>query len=90
MRNSATSRRREDLPIISLIKDKINELRARLEKLAAKNTKVAPSMSTSSFSTDIQQAPLPDGFRMPTMATYKGKTDPQDHLDAFNYQMDLL
>ena len=24
------------------------------------------------------------------MATYEGKTDPQDHLDAFNDQMDLL
>ena len=27
---------------------------------------------------------------MPTMATYEGKTDPQDYLDAFNDQMDLL
>ena len=24
------------------------------------------------------------------MAPYKGKTDPQEHLDAFNDQMDLL
>ena len=24
------------------------------------------------------------------MATYEGKTDPLDHLDAFNDQMDLL
>ena len=24
------------------------------------------------------------------MATYEGKTDPLDHLDAFNHQMDLL
>ena len=27
---------------------------------------------------------------MTTMATYKGKIDPQDHLDAFNNQMDLI
>ena len=27
---------------------------------------------------------------MPTMATYEGKTNPLDHLDAFNDQMDLL
>ena len=27
---------------------------------------------------------------MPTMATYEGKTDPQDHLDAFNDQMDMF
>ena len=27
---------------------------------------------------------------MPPIATYKGKIDPQDHLDTFNDQMDLL
>ena len=27
---------------------------------------------------------------MPTMATYEGKTNPLDHLDAFNDQMDLF
>ena len=27
---------------------------------------------------------------MPTMTTYEGKTDPQDHLNAFNDQMDLF
>ena len=35
--NSETSRRREDLPIVSPINDEINKLRARLEKLAARN-----------------------------------------------------
>ena len=27
---------------------------------------------------------------MPTMTTYEGKTDPHDHLNTFNDQMDLL
>ena len=63
---------------------------SRLEKLVAWNTEAAQSTSTSPFSTEIQQAPLPTSFRMPTMATYEGKTNPQDHLDAFNDQMDLL
>ena len=83
-RNSATSKRIEDLPIISLINDKINELRARLKKLAARNTEATPSTFSSSFSAESQQAPLFTSFRMPTMATYEGKTNPQDHLDAFN------
>ena len=89
-RNSVTSRRREELSIVSPINDEINELRARLKELVAKNTEAAPSTSTSPFSAEIQQAPLPAGFRIPTMATYEGKTDPQDYLDVFNDQMDLL
>ena len=89
-RTSVTSRRREDLSVVSPINDEINELRARLEKLVVRNTKAAQSTSTSPFSTEIQQAPLPADFRMPNMATYKGKTNPQDHLDAFNDQMDVL
>ena len=74
--NSATSRRREDLSIVSPINDEINELKARLEKLAARNVEVAPSTSTSPFSIEIQQAPLLARFRMPIMVTYEGKTDP--------------
>ena len=89
-RISPTSRMRHEEPFVSLVNDKINELKARLEKLAARNTEAAQSTSTLPFSTEIQQAPLPVGFRMPTMATYEGKTNPLDHLDAFNDQMDLL
>ena len=81
---SVTSRRRQEEVVVSLVNDEINELRARLEKLAAKNTEAAQSTSTSPFSTKIQQAPLPASFRMPTMATYEGKTDPLDHLDSCN------
>ena len=49
-RNSSTSKKREDIPIVSPINDEINELRARLEKLAAKTTEVAASTLTSPFS----------------------------------------
>ena len=89
-RTSATSKRREDLTVVSPIYNEINKLRPRLKKLAARNTEAAQSTSTSPFNTKIQQAPLPFSFRIPSMVTYKGKTDPQDHLDAFNDQMDLL
>ena len=74
--NSMTSRIRDNLPAFSLINDDINELRDRLEKHAARNIEAAPSTMISPFNMMIQQAPLPTGFRMPTMATYKGKTDP--------------
>ena len=65
--NSATSRRRENLPIAFPINDKINELTARLEKLAARNTEAAPLTSSSPFNAEIKQAPLPVGFKMLTM-----------------------
>ena len=66
--------------------DELNELRKRLDKLVAKSSETMPSTTSSLFSLEIQQAPLPIGFRMPTMTTYEGKTDPHDHLDAFNDQ----
>ena len=47
----------------SATNDEINELRARLEKLAARNTEAAPSTLTSPFSAEIQQAPLPTRFK---------------------------
>ena len=89
-RASATSIKRQEEAVVSPVNDEINELSARLEKLGARNTEAAQSTSTSPFSVEIQQAPLPVGFRMPTMVTYEGKTDPLDLLDAFNDQMDLL
>ena len=87
---STTSIMRQEEAVISSFNDKINELRARLEKLAARNTEAVQSISTSPFSVEIQQTPLPVGFRMPTMSMYEGKTDPLDYLDAFNDKMDLL
>ena len=36
--NSSTSRKRNELLAFSLLNDEINEMRDRLEKLAAKNT----------------------------------------------------
>ena len=65
-----TSRKRREEPVVSQVNDEINELRAKLEKLAARNTEATQSTSTSPFSMEIQQAPLPAGFRMLTMATY--------------------
>ena len=70
--------------------DEINELRKRLDKLAAKSSEATPSTTSSPFSLEIQLAPLPASFYILTMATYEGEIEPQDHLDAFNDQMDLL
>ena len=74
----------------SPVYDEINELKKRINKLAAKSSEATPSTTSSPFSLEIQQASLPVRFCMPTMTTYEGKIDPHDHLDAFNDQMDLL
>ena len=87
---TSTSSKKNDMPTFSPMHDEINELRKLLDKLAAKSSENTPSTTSLPFSLEIQQAPLPTGFYMPTITTYEGKTDPQDHLDAFNDQMDLL
>ena len=78
------------MPTFSPVHDEINKLRKWLDKLAAKSSEVTPFTTSSPFSLEIQQAPLPTGFHMSTITTYEGKIDPQDHLTAFNNQMDLL
>ena len=50
---SVTSRRREDLLVVSPINDEINELKARLEKLVGRNTEVAQSTLILPFSAEI-------------------------------------
>ena len=89
-RRTSASSKKNDMPTFSPIHDEINELRKWLDKLAANSLEVAPSTTSSPFSLEIQHAPLSMGFRMLTITTYKGKTDPQDHLNTFNDQMDLL
>ena len=89
-RRTSGSSKKNDVPTFSPMHDEINELKKRLDKLAAKSSETMPSTTSSPFSLEIQQASLPVSFCMPTMTTYKGKTDRQDHFDAFNDQMDLL
>ena len=52
-RTSATSKRRDELPVVSPINEEINELRAKLEKLAARNTEVTQSTSILLFDAEI-------------------------------------
>ena len=43
----------------------------------------------SLFNLDIREARLPERFKFSAMKSYKGKSDPQDHLDHFNILMEL-
>ena len=43
----------------------------------------------SPFSWEIREAMLPEGFKIPTIKEYEGKSDSQDHLDHFNDLMEL-
>ena len=75
-RRTSASLKKNYVAAFSLVHDEINELRKRLDKLAAKSSEVKPSIISSPFSLEIQQASLPAGFHISTMTTYKGKTDP--------------
>lgn len=44
---------------------------------------------SSPFSNNVRTVSLLDGFRILNIANYKGKTDPQDHLDIFKGQIEL-
>ena len=50
---------------------------------------VAKAGGGSSFCKEIQEAPLPEGFKLPNIKAYEGKADPRDHLDHFNDLMEL-
>ena len=43
----------------------------------------------SSFSREICEAKLQEGFKLPSIKAYEGKSDPQDHLDHFNDLIEL-
>ena len=75
-RRTSASSKKNDVPAFSPLHDEVNELQKLLEKLAAKSSETTPSTTSSPFSLEIQQAPLPTGFCMPTMTTCEGKTDP--------------
>ena len=75
-RHTSTSSKKNDVPAFSPVHDEINELRKRLDKLAAKSSEATPSSASSPFNLEIQQASLPAGFYMPTMTTYEGRIDP--------------
>ena len=43
----------------------------------------------SLFNQEVREAKLPEGFKLHAIKAYKGKSDPQDHLDPFNDLMEL-
>ena len=67
----------------------LDELRARIEDLVVQVKDVGDD-NHSPFTRKIKEEPFPHGFKMPQILSYEGKTDPHNHLDAFNDQMDLL
>ena len=61
----------------------LDELRARIEDVVVLVEEVGYD-NHSPFTREIKEEPLPHGFKMPQIPSYEGKTDPRDHLDAFN------
>ena len=38
---------------------------------------------------DIREAPFLEGFKLPNIKVYEGKSNPQDHIDHFNDLLEL-
>ena len=68
---------------------RVVNLREALDVLNRREDELAVGYHSLSFSQDIKDAPLPTGFKLPTMTPYEGKIDPQEHLDHFNDFMEL-
>ena len=52
-RRKTESSKKNNVPAVSLVHDEINELRKRLDKLAAKSSEATPSSTSSPFSLEI-------------------------------------
>jgi len=42
------------------------------------------------LSAEIWNAPVPEGFKCPSLSSYDGKSDPVEHITSFNTRMDVL
>ena len=58
-------------------------MQAHIKDLAVRAEEIGDD-SYSPFTWEIKEEPLPARFKMPQIPSYKGKTDPRDHLVAFN------
>ncbi|PON33958.1 hypothetical protein PanWU01x14_348430 [Parasponia andersonii] len=67
----------------------VHNLRIALDALAGWDDELTDGYRQSPFSEEVRAAALPTGFRLPTINTFDGKTDPQDHMDHFSDLMEL-
>ena len=73
-----------DDPRIANLQKQVDELKAR-----DKPTDSQTMRARNPFVSRIQQAEGPYKFKMPLIPSYGGGSDPDDHLHAFNFQMDI-
>lgn len=70
----------------------VGELLLRIQQLEARHGAYNPRGSCEErtpFSREIEMEPLPRRFKVPSIPQHNGDSDPYDHLDSFNVQMDL-
>ena len=67
----------------------MDDLRRVIVIIEEHDGKLVAQVGRPPFYKEIQEAPLPEGFKLPSIKVYEGKDDPQDHLDHFNDLMVL-
>ncbi|PON93112.1 hypothetical protein TorRG33x02_110180 [Trema orientale] len=65
------------VPVNDQLAQEVARMQNELNRLAARE-EYQVKEDYSSFTPEIQIAPLPDGFKMPTITVCEGKTDSQD------------
>ena len=64
-------------------------MRIALDALAGWDDELVDGNRQSPFSEEVRAAALSVGFKLPTINTFDGKTDPQDHINHFSDLIEL-
>ena len=67
----------------------LEELHRAIATMKENHQELIAAATGSPFSWEIRKARLPEGFKLPTIKAYEGKSNPQDHVDHFNDLMEL-
>ena len=67
----------------------LDDLGLAIAAIEEQDDELVAEAGGSPFCMEIWETLLPEGFKLPNIKAYKGKSDPQDYLDHFNDLMEL-
>ena len=67
----------------------LEDLRCLVVAIEEQDNELVAEAGGSPFCKEIREPSLLEGFKLSNIKAYKGKADPQDHLDYFNDLVEL-